>query len=288
MTPQTGNTRLAALINLLDEPDEAAFTLVQEQLFSFGADALAPMEKSLENTLDPVVQERIRQIIRKLNRENLYVEFVNWLSLDTDNLLKGFILVSKTQYPSLDESAIALQIEKIRLDTWLELNENLTAMEHVKVLNHIIFDIHKFAGNKNEVTAPEHSCINTFLESRQGSPLSLGILFIIVARELGLPVYGVNLPQHFILAYLTENGIKDPVEEDVLFYFNPFNRGTVFTRREIDLFIKQMRFQPEKSFFLPCTHAEIIRRLINFLIYSNNQSGSSDKNEDLENLLTAF
>jgi len=288
MTPQTGNTRLTALINLLDEPDETAFNLVQEQLFSFGADALVPMEELLENTLDPVVQDRIRHIIRRLNRENLYAEFVNWLSLESDDLLKGFILVSKTQYPSLDQTAIALQIEKIRKDIWIELHDNLTAMENVKILNHIIFDIHKFAGNKKEIPAPENSCINTFLASHLGSPLSLGILFIIMAQKLGLPVYGVNLPQHFILAYLSEGGLEDPVEEDVLFYFNPFNRGTVFTRREIDLFIKQMRFQPEKSFFLPCSNAEIISRLINFLIYTNNQSGFTDKTEDLENLLTAF
>ena len=288
MSPPTENTTLTALIKLLDEPDEQAFKLVQEQIFSVGTEALAPLEKTLENTFDPFVQERIQYIVRKLNQENLYVDFVNWLSLGSSDLLKGFMLVTRTQYPLLDEAAVVMQIEQLKTDIWIELHDDLTALENIKVMNHLIFDIHHFDGNKSDMAAPQNSYINTFLETRKGSPLSLGMLFIILSQKLGLPVYGVNLPQHFILAYLTETGLENPTEEDVLFYINPFNQGTVFTRREIELFIKQMKIKPEKSFFAPCTHADIIRRLIKNLIFSYNQYGYPDKIEDLENLLTAF
>lgn len=288
MTHTTENTTLTALIKLLDEPDEKAFSVVQEQIYSIGPDALAPLERTLENTFDPVIQERIRHIVRKLNQDNLYVDFVNWLNLGSSDLLRGFILVTKTRYPSLDEADIVMQIEQMKMDIWIELHDNLTALENVKVLNHMIFDIHRFEGNKNDISAPGNSYINTFLESRRGSPLSLGMLFIILAQKLGLPVYGVNLPQHFILAYLAEPGLENPGEDDVLFYINPFNLGTVFTRHEIEQFIKQMKIKPEKFFFEPCNNAVIIRRLINNLIYSYNQSGDSDFAEDLENLLTAF
>ena len=74
----------------------------------------------------------------------------------------------------------------------------------------------------------------------------------------------------------------------VLFYINPFNNGAVFTRREIELFIQQMKFRPEKSFFEPCSNPAIIRRLINILIFSYNQSGQSENIEVLENILTAY
>jgi hypothetical protein len=74
----------------------------------------------------------------------------------------------------------------------------------------------------------------------------------------------------------------------VLFYVNPFNLGAVFTRREIELFVRQMKLKPEKSFFAPCSNQVIIRRLINNLIYAYNHSGYPEKIEELENLLTAF
>ena len=288
MTQPTENTTLSALIKLLDEPDEQAFSLVQGQIFSVGIDALDPLKKALENTFDPLVQERIDFIISKLNQENLYVDFVNWLNLSSADLLKGFMLVSKTQYPALDEADIIMQIEQLKMDIWIELHENLTAFENVKVLNHILFDIHKFDGNASDKQAPEHSCINTFLDSHNGSPLSLGILFIILSQKLGLPVYGVDLPQHFILAYLKDSDIGNSGEDDVLFYINPANNGAVFTRHEIESYIRQLKIKPEKPFFAPCTNANIIRRLINSLIHSYNQYGYPGKIEDLKNLLIAY
>ncbi|MEI7982294.1 MAG: transglutaminase family protein [Bacteroidota bacterium] len=279
---------ITALIKLLDDPDEKAYRLVREQIYSLGMEAVPPLEKAWENTFDPLVQERIQEINRQLQRENLYVDFVKWVKLGSSDLLKGFILVTKTQYPSLDERDILTKIEQIRMDVWLELHENLTALENVKVLNHILFGVHQFDGNKMDTSAPQNSYINTFLESHQGSPLSLGMLFIILGHKLGLPIHGVNLPQHFILAYLTDTGIGNPTEEDVIFYINPFNKGAVFTRREIELFIRQMKIKSERSFFAPCSNLDIIQRLINNLIFAYDQLGYTEKIEDLENLLNAF
>lgn len=281
-------SKIPALIKLLDEPDDAAYGLIRNQLLSLGADTVYPLEKTLENTFDPVVQERIQFILRKLHQENLYIDFVNWLNLGSEDLLKGFMLVTKTQYPSLDEEDMIIRIEQLKMDIWIELHENLTALEIVKVMNHVIFDLHHFEGNTNDMAAPQDSCINTFLETRKGSPLSLGMLFIILAQKLGLPVYGVNLPQHFIVAYLTDTRLKNPDEEDVLFYINPYNLGAVFTRREIEFFVRQIHLKPEKSFFAPCSNQDIIRLLINHLIYSFNHSGHPDKIEELETLLSAF
>ncbi len=111
------------------------------------------------------------------------------------------------------------------------------------------------------------------------------MLYMILAQRLQLPIFGVNLPQHFILAYLTDYGIVNPTENDVLFYINPFTQGAVFTRREIELFIRQLKVKPDRTFFTPCTHVDIIRRLIHNLIFSYNQIGDPEIPEDLKNLL---
>jgi len=287
MTEPAGNNSLAALINLMDDPDEMAFELIREKIYSFGMDAVPYLEKALENTFDSLIQKRIEGIIQKLYRENLYIDFINWLNLGSSDLLKGFFLVTKTQYPDLNEEEQNKHIEQIRMDIWLELNENLTALENVKVLNHLIYEVHHFDGNKVNPSAPQNSYLNTLLEAHKGSPLSLGMLYIILAQKLGLPIYGVNLPQHFILAYLTDSGLANPTEEDVMFYINPFNKGAVFTRREIELFIRQLKIKPVQSYFAPCSNVDIIKRLLHNLIFSYNQLGYPEKIEDLDNLLKA-
>jgi len=282
------SSNISALIKLLDEPDERAFQLIRQQIYSLGVEAIPALENALENTFDPLVQERITEISHQLQTENLYVDFVNWVKLEPSDLLKGFVLVTKIRYPNLDESEIKSKIEDIRMDIWLELHENLTALENIKVLNHIFFEVYHFDGNKENLSAPQNSFINTLLESRQGNPLSLGILYMLLARKLNLPVFGVNLPQHFILAYLSDMGMENPTEKEVLFYINPFNKGAVFTRREIELFIRQMKIKPDPAFFAPCTNLDIIHRLINNLIFAYTKLGDNEKIEDLEILLNAF
>ena len=280
--------QIPALINLLDEPDDQIFVRIREQLLDLGLPALKPLETALENSFDPVVQERIQVIVHQINQTAVRDALSDWARTGSDDLLKGFFLVTRSNYPDLNEEELTIAIEQLRMDIWVELHENLTALENVKVINHVLFNIQHFEGNVQSLSAPQNSYINTFMESRKGSSLSLGILYMVLARRLELPVYGVNLPQHFILAYLTDTGLSKPTENDVLFYINPFMQGAVFTRREIEFFIRQLKISPNRSFFAPCTHRDIIKRLIHNLIFSYRQQGNQEKIQDLELLIKAL
>ncbi len=281
----TNSDQLSALINLLDEPDDQTFGMIREKIFTFGAEAITELEQVCQNSFNSLVQQRIKTIIHQIRQENFQHELSDWMKLGSSDLLKGFLLISKTHNPELKEEEITIRIEQIRMDAWLELNENLTALENVKVLNHILYDIHKFEGNRINLYASSNQYINTLLESRIGSPLTLGMLYMILAQRLNIPIHGVNLPQHFILAYLSDLHQSHPGEQDVLFYINPFNKGAIFTRREIDLFIRQMKLKPDPSFFAPCTNVDIILRLINNMILTYTQLSNPEKVEELNALL---
>jgi regulator of sirC expression with transglutaminase-like and TPR domain len=285
---QPAQATISALIKMLDDPDDRVFSVITDKLFSYGTEAIIPLEKALENSFDEQLLERLEMVLGKIYQARLFAELSEWLQSDSDDLLKGFIIVSRTRFRDLDEVEMASLIAQIRTDVWIELHDDLTALENVKVINHIFFKVHNFVGNRDDVTAPDNAYINTLLHGKKGSPLTLGMLYMIIARKLGLPVFGVNLPQHFILAYLRDVDIQEPSEGDVLFYINPFNNGAVFTRREIDQFIGQMKIKPDKSFYQPCSNREIIKRLINNLIFTYKNRGMLAKLSELENLLNAF
>ncbi|NQV02476.1 MAG: hypothetical protein HQ542_07510 [Bacteroidia bacterium] len=277
--------QLSALINLLDEPDDTTFDIIQEKIFAFGEKAVPSLEMAWENSFDSLVQGRIEWIIHQIHQEVFRHELIDWMKLGSSDLLKGFLMISRTHYPDLNAEEITVTIEQMKMDAWLELNDNLTALENVKVLNHILYGMHKFEGNRINLYTPTNQYINTLLETRKGSPLTLGMLYLILAQRLNLPVQGVNLPQHFILAYTTEVHQPHGGAEEVLFYINPFNKGAVFTRREIDLFIRQMQMKPKPSFFNPCTNVDIIQRLISNMILTYTQLGNPEKVEELNALL---
>jgi regulator of sirC expression with transglutaminase-like and TPR domain len=287
MTETPRNTELEALISLIDEPDEEIFRTIRDRIFAHGTEAVPVLEHLWENTFDPTIQHRIEDLIHVIQFENLKKEMNEWSQFGHHDLLQGALLVTKFQYPDLDEEAIIKKIGAYSQDVWLELNQNLTGLEKIKVINHILFDIHKLSGNLTNINSADNFFLNNLLDSKKGSPLILGIIYISISQSLRIPVYGVDLPRHFVLAYTDEILISqgDIPEGDVLFYINPFNKGAVFTKNEIEMFIKQLKLERKDSYFVPCDNKTIIRRMMNELIYIFEQSGNPGKKDEMTELL---
>ncbi|HZX57222.1 MAG TPA: transglutaminase family protein, partial [Mucilaginibacter sp.] len=74
-------------------------------------------------------------------------------------------------------------------------------------------------------------------------------------------------------------------EGGILFYINAFNRGLIFGRRDVDMFLKQLKLNAEKQFYEPCSNADIIRRILRNLISAYENLGSTEKVAELNELL---
>lgn len=283
---ELSNKDLNALINLLDDPDDKIFSTVREQLLNLGEKVIPVLENAWETSFNPLLQTRIENIIHRIQFEKILEAMAAWKKERSDNLWEGAMLVARYQYPDLHEEKLQKQIELIKQDVWLELNENLTALEKVKVINHIMFDVHRFGGNTENYHAPENSYLNKVIENKKGNPLTLSIIYLLIARQLNMPVYGINLPEHFVLAYIDEyDDSNRPWEDKILFYINPFSKGAVFSRKEIDVFLKQLNIAPEKTYYVPCNNIHIVQRLLRNLMSAYTRSGNSEKVEEMEEMM---
>lgn len=278
------------MVSLIDEPDSNMFGSIRQKIFSYGMEAIPILEDAWDITTNDHIQHRIESIIQQIQFNHIFNELAKWKNNPGRDLLKGFILVAKYHYPDLNEKVIINKIGAIIQDVWLELNANLTPLEKVKVLNHIFFDVHGFKGNKKDMNAPSNSFINIIMESKKANPISLSILYMVIAQSLKIPVYGINLPQNFIMAYMG-GMINDPglIElKDVQFYLNAFNNGAVFTKKEIELFLRRINLEYENKYFLPCDNITIIRRVLNNLIFSYENSNKEEKANEIKKLQTAL
>ncbi|MFW5754894.1 MAG: transglutaminase-like domain-containing protein, partial [Marinilabiliaceae bacterium] len=236
--------KLKALIALLDDPNEEVFNSVEGELLKEEVEIVPELERAWEVQEDNFLQQRIENIIHSLQFRDVRKRFKNWLLYEENDLLKGAWLVARYQYPELTYEEVNNGINSLRKDIWLELNEHLTALEKVRIINHILFDVHGFSRNNSNFMSPQNSFICDVLDTRKGNPLSLSIIYSVIARRLGLPVYGVNLPKNFILAYMDEPASGPGIDDQkgassVLFYINPVNKGAVLGKKEIEHFIKQ-------------------------------------------------
>jgi len=279
----SSENKIQALIQLLDDPDTQVFQSVNQNLLSQGSEIIPILEKAWETSSDEFLQNRIENLIQEIHIETVIKELILWKSAGAKNLITGAYLIAKLQYPELQIEHIQEELDIIIKNVWLELNQNLTALEKIRVLNHIFYDVLSFSGNQAKFYSPQNNFINSVLESKKGNPISLGIIYSIVAQKLDLPVYGVNLPKNFILAYMDVDPlIPNPghkVESRVLFYINPFRNGIVLNRTEIEKFISSLNLTTEPAFFSPCSNVQILQRLNSNLIFAYEKIEQVEKAE---------
>jgi regulator of sirC expression with transglutaminase-like and TPR domain len=267
---------LKALVSLLDDDDEQVVTEVVAKIRTLGREVIPYLEAQWECNFNPRVQQKIENLIHDLQLNWLREQLLAWYRTPEQDLLTGMWLVAAYQYPDLDLQKIRQELEQIYRDAWLEVKPDLYPFDQVKVLNSVFFGKFKFSANTKNFHSPGNSLINVVLETRKGNPISLCVIYMLIAQKLGLPVYGVNLPNLFVLTYKTDK---------LQFYINVFNRGLIFSRQDIENYIHELHLAPNPVFFEPCNNVDIIRRVLRNLIMSFDKMGEHAKAEEVKELL---
>ena len=285
---------IESLIKLLDDPDQEIASHVEEKLLSYGNDVINHLENAWGQSLDSILQERIENLVHKIQFQNIKKELELWYIGGAFDLLQGILIINKYQYPDLDEQKVINQLEDIKRDIWMQMIYDMSPVEKVKLINHVIYGTNGFTGNTTNHQDPQNSYISQVLESRKGNQILLAVIYSIIAQKLDIPIYGVNLPQHFILAYVDETPAEsimvsgDLFEDRILFYINAFNKGFMFGRKDVDAFLKQLNLKPNEHFYEPCTNVDIIQRVLRNLISAYEKLSAVDKVRELEELLAMF
>lgn len=286
--------QISALISLLEDPDRNIFEQVAKELRNIGQPVISTLENSWEEASDPLMQKRIEDLIREIRLDNLLKDFEFWLSLDHPDFLQGLYLINRFLYPGVEFSTIEQKLDRMKQDIKIEINEFLTPLEKVKILSHIIYSVHNFKGDAEQFNHPNSYFLSYLLDTKKGNSTSLGILYLLLANEFDIPIFGVNLPHHFILAYVDVDKqnlmlFDQSEEEKVLFYINPFNEGAIFTEKEINIYLEKLNIQKDPytdsfndKYFSPIESIEVIKMLLSQLVIAYQSRGEREKMDELE------
>lgn len=283
-----------SLIKLLDDPDTEISRHVEDKLLSFGNEVIELLENAWSQSLDAILQERIENLVHKIQFNNVKRDLELWYISGAFDLLQGMLIINKYQYPDLDEQKIINQLEDIKRDIWVQLMYEMSAVEKIKIINNVLYTSHGFRGNTINHLDPQNSYLSQVLESKKGNQILLAVIYSIIAQKLDIPIYGVNLPQHFILAYVDEaatnqnNQVGNDFENRILFYINAFNKGFLFGRKDVDAFLKQLNLKPLNHFYEPCSHVDIIQRVLRNLISAYEKISEIEKVTELREMLAIF
>lgn len=265
-----------SLIKLIDEPNEEIFNSIEKEIVRQKIHILPYLRRASDFYLEQYIQLRIKKIIKTIIVEYIIEELKNWLKHNSDDLLYSLYLMSLYNYPFLELSQIKEKISEIKIAIWLELNEKLTLLEKINVFNRVLYQIYEFKPtSKRSFYDLQNFNLYDVLLNKAGSPVLLCSVYIILAKELNLPIYGVNIPEYFICVAVNDKRNKTVSflpDGEPLFYINAFSYGTLFTRAQLSAFLEQLQMSnmliyDNSSCFMPCTNAEIVKRVLQDLQY---------------------
>lgn len=266
-------TKYISLIKLIDEPNEEIFSIIEKEIIRQKIHILPYLREASDFYLENYVHLRIEKIVKIIIVEYIVEELKKWLKQNSDNLLYALYLISLYKYPFLELSQIKEIINEIKIAIWLELNEKLTLLEKINVFNRVLYQIYEFKPS-TERTFYDLQNFNLYdvLLNKVGSPVLLCSLYIILAKELNLPVCGVNIPEYFFCVVINDKNNKTISflpDGEPLFYINAFSYGALFTRAQLSDFLEQLQISniDNSSCFMPCTNAEIVKRVLKDLQY---------------------
>jgi regulator of sirC expression with transglutaminase-like and TPR domain len=254
-----------ALLQLVDDPDNEVFETVANKLLHYGKDIIPNLEHVWESTADEDLQERMEFLIHRVHFNDLQLEVLEWNQSDSPDLLRGAILVAKYRFPDLDEAAILTQFDHMRRNVWLELNNYLTPLEQINVLNSILYNYYKLQGHELTDRDARFFFINQVLESKQGNAYSIGVLYLAICEVLDIPVFAVDVPRQFIFAYIDTlhsffSNDPDGVQQ-IQFYIDPLS-GMAYTQKDLDMYLKKINATERSAYFKPLTTRRVIYKML--------------------------
>jgi regulator of sirC expression with transglutaminase-like and TPR domain len=267
---------LNALVSLLDDSDREVKSHVRNRIISLGTEIIPFLERKWENTFNPEIQKEIEELVHDLQFSLLKNRLEDWKNSEEHDLLTGLWIINTYQYPDLDFGKINADMHQIYFEVWTAFKNDLQPYEQIKIINSVLFNTLRFSANTKNFHSPGNSMLSTVLDTKRGNPISLCSIYLLVAKKLGLPIYGVNLPNLFVLTYKSE---------DTTFYINAFNKGLIFSRKDIFNYLDHLKIDPKDEFFEPCETKEIILRTLRNLAQSFEKLGEAEKFEEIKEMI---
>lgn len=275
MTNKTfAETELRSLVGLLDEEDPRSLDLVRNQIMEIG-EPVIPFLEELRAASPGELAQRADVLTREVRFGSLQRDFRD-LARQTDvDLERGAFLVAKFGYPGFDIGLYHNWLDQVAERVRGELPEGADTVTALQRVSSVLFGTLGFAGNEARYYDPDNSFINRVIDTRRGIPVTLSILFLLVARRLGLPAYGVGAPGHFLVGF--KSG-PYPC------FLDAFHKGKLLDISEVRRLLARSGYQFKPEFVSPCSNREIVLRLLRNLVAIFDKMGSTERAERLGSL----
>lgn len=258
-------SELRALISLLDDEDDFTRQVAENKVAELGV-RIEPLLREAALVGSESLRDAAANILRDLSFTD-YIEALREFAGRPNHqidLEEGAFLLARLEYPTLDETPY-----RRRLDRWgkrvaarLSGDESPTAQ--VQELNEVLFSEVGFHANHDDYYDPDNSYLNRVIDRRQGIPLTMSLVYMLVAKRANISLLGVGMPGHFLVKHA--NSRRE-------LFIDPFNSGQLLTFNDCRQFLVKSGYGFWKGYLNPVSSRAILVRMLRNLqlVYSERQ-----------------
>ena len=195
--------------------------------------------------------------LRELNFSDPVSEFRGFIRSLNYELETGALLLSRTVNPDVDIGACCSTLAALAARCRELIAEPASAREKCRVINRVLFHEYGLRGNTDHYTDPLNSYLDQVLARRKGIPISLSIVYLLVAERMGLNLEPVGLPGHFMVGCY---------EEPAPLFIDPFNAGVFLTASEVCSQLRQDAVKASLADLAPTPVREVLCRCCRNLV----------------------
>jgi len=268
-------TEIRSLVSLLDEEDPRNLDRIQQDILELGAPAL-PYLDELRGRCGPDITARVDALARRLHFNELQKDFRELAATPAPDLELGVWLVARFGYPDADAAEYRSRLDALADLVRRSLPEGAPPAQALQQLSSQLFEALGFCGNEKHYYDPDNSYLNRVIEKRRGIPVSLCVLYLLVGKRLGLPVYGVATPGHFLV------GVRLGPETS---YLDAYNRGRLMTLADVQHMLSRSGYEFRPEFVAPAGARDILARMMRNLVSIYQKAAQTDRAEMLSSLV---
>lgn len=269
------DSALRSLVDLLDDEDPRSLELVRRRLLDVGAPAI-PFLEAARASSEPELAARFDAMAEELRFQDLKRDFLALAGQRVPELETGAFLLSRFIRPGADAALYGRWLDRVAAAVDEEIPFDASVTESTRRLSAHLYQSMGFAGNEAHYYDPDNSCLTRVIDTRRGIPVSLSVLYLLLAKRLKLPVYGVGTPGHFLLGFREEGEPR---------YLDAFRHGKLMDASEVKRMLVRNGYEFREEYLKPCGPREILARMMRNLLSIYQKTGAVDRAERLSALV---
>ncbi|MCX7953622.1 MAG: transglutaminase-like domain-containing protein [Bacteroidales bacterium] len=285
---------ILARLSLLDDDNEEIINNVKNSLIKEGISILPILEKELYNIENKKAIKNLEEVITKIKYNETETRLGKWIKEGQKDLAEGAWIISLLNDFYISWENLNKKLNDIVQKIWLNFSDNNSDIEKIEKLNFILFNQFKFKSNTyaDGLTLPYYYFINDTIETKEGNPFSMAILYISIAQRLNLNIFGVILPVFPVACYVDSSIINEKdlskIHNHVLFYIDINNNGKFFSKNKIKDALKHFKIEDNQMYYMPVSNWVLLRHYTENLINTYKTNNVKEKVIFYSKLLNKF